>query len=79
MWKEKAEFLLMNNVDTIINGTYTDIVNAMLQLAKEVHNKACEEQKKICLKHAQAYLQQDDELIISMGSILNSPNAKFEV
>lgn len=44
-----------------------NISDAMLQLAKEVHEKACEEQKKICSN----YFQLEE-------TILNAPNAKFE-
>lgn len=55
-----------------------NISDAMLQLAKEVHEKACEEQKKICANNLRQNLFSFFPYENSQLSILNSPNAKFE-
>lgn len=73
-WKERADFLLTNCTEKWncnINLFHRDdVIGAMLQFAKEVHDKACEDQKHIC--------SNEQEGTIEAEYCLNSPNAKFE-
>ena len=85
MWKEIIEELFDKNCDiyhfeegpreNLIDKE--DFTKVVLEFAKEVHDKACEEQKEICLENA--YIRSKDYMdFIDEDSILKCPNARFE-
>ena len=51
------------------------LVAKFKELAKEVHDKACEEQKQICAEEAKIYWESH----VDRDSIINSPNANFNI
>lgn len=82
MWKERIKELLeeyKNITDHYVDQEYSEdkLEECMLILAKEVHEKACEDQKEICWKKALIFTK-DGMNFIDDNSILYAPNAKFE-
>ena len=79
-WKTRAKEILQEKYKIgveIPDGIHLDfdyLYNSIEELLKEVHDKACEEQKKIDSERALIVW----ESFIDKDSILNSPNANFE-
>ena len=83
-WKERTKDLLNINRNKrlklnsgISDYTLDDFYNTALQLAKEVHNNACEEQRKLDAENAYYYDINGNKISCKI-EVEETPNAKFE-